>query len=320
LKPDLNVIIVSWNTRQLLQQCLTSVFNEPTGLNLEVFVFDNASSDGTVAMVRDLFPQVRLFANDSNIGFAAANNRILPLCQSKTILLLNSDTVVKRDALSILHGFLKDHREVGAVSAKLLHPFGKLSILECGRLPTLRTVFNHYFFLARLFPHLHFCEGVYLYAGKHDREPRRVQWISGACLMMRREAYEQTGGLTERWFMYGEDVEWCARLSQHGWKIFHVPSAEIEHRLGASADQKSPISVMPITAARELYVYLNRPSPFRSLLFDSILFCGLTIRAFSCLVRGCLSSAPDSRMWRNRANQHYAYASAVVRQRFSVGA
>src|SRR5437016_20789 len=106
IKPDLSIVIVSWNTRELLRDCLTSVFREPTGLTLEVVVADNASADSSAKMVRDSFPEVRLIENEANIGFAAANNRAFAFCHADKILLLNSDTVLKADALKLLVDFL----------------------------------------------------------------------------------------------------------------------------------------------------------------------------------------------------------------------
>src|SRR5450755_3364723 len=108
-QPDLSIVIVSWNTRELLRDCLVSVLAEPTGLKLEVFVTDNASADNSAPMVRESFPQVQVVENETNLGFAAANNRVFPLCRAEKILLLNSDTVVKGNALRVLVDFLDAH-------------------------------------------------------------------------------------------------------------------------------------------------------------------------------------------------------------------
>src|SRR5438270_5718445 len=131
-RPALSVIILSWNTRDLLRDCLTSVIGEAAGLETEIIVADNASSDGSVEMVRETFPNVRIIENKTNLGFAVANNRVFPLCRSDKILLLNSDTIVKPQALQIMVDFLDQHPDVGVVGPKLIHPHARLDVLGCG--------------------------------------------------------------------------------------------------------------------------------------------------------------------------------------------
>jgi len=308
MRPDLSIIIISWNTRELLRECLTSVFAEPSGLKLEVFVADNASSDGSAEMVREAFPQVCVIENKENLGFATANNRVLPLCHAGTILLLNSDTVVKGDAFRVMLQFLAEHPDVGAVGPKLLHPQTKLSVLGCGHQPTLRTLFNHYFFLARLLPHISIFEGVHFYVGKHDHEPRAVGWISGASLMLRLEVYKQIGGLNERWFMYGEDVEWCARMLAREWKIYQVPAAVVDHFGGASLAQNASASLLPLVASRELFIQTQQPSRWQLFAFDLIHVCGLAMRSVGYLVRSGLAPAHERALWRAKSKTYYGFA------------
>src|SRR5437763_1135081 len=166
-QPDISAVIVSWNTRDFLRDCLNSVFAETTGLQIEVIVVDNNSTDGSADMVRSEFPQVRLVQNETNLGFAAANNRAFPLCNAEKILLLNSDTVVIGNALRTLADFLDRHPEAAVVAPKLEQSHA-VDILGCGRQLSLRTAANHWLFLARLFPHHSIFEGVYYYRGKHD--------------------------------------------------------------------------------------------------------------------------------------------------------
>ena len=306
--PDLSVVIISWNTRELLRDCLTSVFSEPTGLTLEVFVADNASSDGSAEMVRDSFPQVQLIQNETNLGFAAANNRIFPLCHADKILLLNSDTVVIGNALRVLVDCLDRHREAGAVAPKLNQTGAGIDILGCGELITLRTSINHWLFLARMFPRVRAFEGIYHYAGAHDDITREVGWVSGACMLVRRAAIEQVGPLSERWFMYAEDQEWCARMKDHEWKIYHVPEAVVEHRHGASFNQNPEVSVLPLKAIRGLFIHLNRPSPAQLLVHDWILTLGLMLRGLGEFLRS-IAGQPDLReLRRNRSKKFLADA------------
>ena len=152
MQPDLSMVIISWNTRDLLHKCLSSVFDNAGSLALEVFVVDNNSSDGSVAMIRESFPQVHVVQNDHNVGFAAANNQAFAKCASEFELLLNSDTIVVGEALQTLITFARAHPEAAAIGPRLLHPRLKLRVLGCGYQPTLWREFTHQFGLSQLFP------------------------------------------------------------------------------------------------------------------------------------------------------------------------
>src|SRR5437016_2817047 len=191
---DLSVIIVSWNTRDLLRQCLRSVFQNALHLKLQVLVVDNASTDESATMVRSEFPDVRVIQNTINVGFARANNQALPDCLSELVLLLNPDTLVLDRALEELVEFLRQHPGAGAVGPKLLHPRLDLRVLGCGNQPTLWRVFTHYSFLSSLVPNFKAFEGIHLFVGIHDRQVREVGWISGACLLARKAALTDAGG------------------------------------------------------------------------------------------------------------------------------
>src|SRR5256714_1826586 len=300
-KPDISVVIVNWNTRDLLRDCLNSVFAEPTGLQIEAIVVDNKSSDGSAEMVRSEFPQVRLVQNETNLGFAAANNRAFPLCRAEKILLLNSDTVVYANALRTLAEFLDRHREAAAVAPKLEQSHA-VDILGCGRQLSLRTAANHWLFPARLFPGVRAFEGVYYYRGKHDDRAREVDWVAGACMLVRRSVIEQIGPLGEQWFMYAEDQEWCARMKNSGWKIYHLPDAVVEHRHGASFEQKPELAMLPLKASRDLFVQLNAPTRAQLVAYDLIVCLGLAMRGLGESIRsvGGSTSVRDFRRRRAR--------------------
>jgi N-acetylglucosaminyl-diphospho-decaprenol L-rhamnosyltransferase len=312
MKPDVSIVIVSWNTRELLRDCLTSVFRECGGLTLEVFVVDNASTDSSPEMVRASLPEVRLIENEANIGFAAANNRAFAFCQADKILLLNSDTVLKAGALKLLVDFLDLHREAAAVAPKL-EQSQTVDILGCGRQLSLRTAMNHWLFFARLFPRMRSLEGIYYYREKHDNVVREVDWVSGACMLVRKTVIEQVGPLNEQWFMYAEDQEWCARMKIAGWKIFHLPEAIVEHRHGASFEQNPEISLLPLKASRDLYVRLNEPSRAGLMLYDLIVGIGLTLRGIGYFVRSMGETTDTARARRNRSKMFFVNAVATLR-------
>lgn len=309
--PQLSIVIISWNTRELLRACLVSVFAEPN-LALEVIVVDNASCDGTPTMLRNLFPQICVIENGENLGFAKANNLALPHCSAPYILLLNSDTIVRGHALSVMLTFLESHLNVAAVGPKLLHPRLQLDVLGCGGQPTLRRTFNHYFFLARLFPNIRSLEGLYCYLGVHDRAPRSVGWISGACLMVRRELIKTIGGLNDRWFMYGEDVEWCARMLASGMEIYHVPAAVVEHHSGASTEQHTEGYSLPIRASRDVFIQMNHPSFIELFLHDAIRVIGFSLRSIAYFARSLVANPEQKPMWRSRSRTFAAYSRVAA--------
>lgn len=309
--PDLSIVIVSWNTRDLLADCLNSVMVNARHLSLQVIVIDNGSADGSAAMVRSEFPGVQLVENEANIGFAAANNRALPLCSAEYVLLLNPDTRVIGPALTILSDFLREHPPVGAVGPKIVHPQSRFRTLSCGYQPTIRTIFNHYFFLSRLFPESPAFRGYQLLMGVHDKQPRVVEWLSGVCLMVRRQVIEQVGPLREDWFMYAEDLEWCERISAGGWGLVHVPTAIVEHHQGASAQQNEAVRTMWVQSLKRYFVMRTKATRLQSLVFNTVLGMGLLFRAALYWGQG-LAPRPDRRMWQAESRRFWAYALAAL--------
>jgi N-acetylglucosaminyl-diphospho-decaprenol L-rhamnosyltransferase len=233
---DLSVVVVSYNTRELLAACLESVFRplERSNLQAQVFVVDNASSDGSAAMVRERFPQVRLIANQENRGFAAANNQALRQSQSRYALLLNPDTEVQGDALGTLVRFMDGNPRVGVAGAKLLYPDGWVQH-SAFAFPTLAQALfdffpiHHRLIRSRL-------NGRYPLRW-YDGPPFPVDHPLGACLIARREAIEQVGLLDERFFIYCEEIDWCLRFKGAGWEVYCVPQAEVVHHVAQSTSQ-----------------------------------------------------------------------------------
>jgi GT2 family glycosyltransferase len=304
---DLSIVIVSWNTRELLRNCLRSVFDNPGRLALEVFVVDNNSSDGSVTMVRDCFPRVHVIQNNQNVGFASANNQAFEQCSADFVLLLNSDTIVIESALRTLVDFMHAHPESGAIGPRLLHPRLKLRVLGCGYQPTLWRQFTHQFGLSQLFPQTTLFRGIHLFTKLHDDEVREVEWISGACLLVRKTVIERIGGLNERWFMYAEDMEWCRRMIAADWKLYSVPDAIVEHHLSASTKQRDDAELISISAERSYFAYAQKPARSTLFLFDLVCTFGNLLRSMLFFTRS-LTDAPHAQMWRSRARLFARYA------------
>jgi GT2 family glycosyltransferase len=232
-RPDLSIIIVSWNVRDLLQNCLRSVLAE-TNLALQIIVVDSASTDGSPEMITELFPQVELVACQENVGFPGGNNLGIARANGRYILLLNPDTIVHGDALAKMVSYLEQNPQVGVVGPQLLNEDGSVQSSR-RRFPTLRTAFFESTWLQPYAP-----QGVlddYFVRDVGDDETAVVEWVMGACLMTRQEVVAQVGGLDEKYFMYSEELDYCRRIHEAGWQVVYYPQAQVTHLSGKSSEQ-----------------------------------------------------------------------------------
>jgi len=239
-----SIVIVNWNTKGLLAECLASIEANPPAGGLEVIVVDNASVDGSVEMIRESFPQVTLLVNETNVGFAGANNRGITHSRGDYVLLLNSDTVVRAGALEALLLFMEEQPDAGAAGARLLNRDGSLQH-SCSALPTLLREGMHLF-------HLDYRQRRMM-QGWDIEQPRQVDVLLGACLLVRREALEQVGLMDEGYFMYSEEVDYCRRLRDAGWRLYWVPRAEVVHYGGQSTRQVATEMFLQLYAAKLRY-------------------------------------------------------------------
>lgn len=238
---DLSVVIVSWNVRDLLRRCLHSVLGPLTPdreLSIEIIVVDNASDDGSPDMVQAEFPQVRLIANGDNRGFTAANNQGLLESTGRCLLLLNPDTEVVGDALPTMMAYMDAHPEVGALGPQLCYPDGRLQSSR-RRFPTFATALVESTVVQEWWRDNPILRRYYM-ADTPDDAIQSVDWVVGACLLVRREVYEQVGGLDEGFFMYSEELDWCKRIRGAGWKVVYLPTALVIHHEGKSSEQVAP--------------------------------------------------------------------------------
>ena len=249
---DLSIVIVSYNTRDLLCACLQSVARSDGVGSRETFVVDNASSDGSADMVAAEFPWVQLIRNDVNRGYAHANNLALRRASGQKVLLLNPDTELPASAVSALMRYLDDHPDVAAVGPKLVRADGSLD-LACRRsFPSPEVAFYRLIGLARLLPNSPRFARYNLTYLDPDIEAE-VDAVAGACMLVRRDAIEQAGLLDERFFMYGEDLDWAFRMKEHGWRIRYNPSVTVLHHKGASSRQVSERATLDFYRAMRLF-------------------------------------------------------------------
>jgi len=297
---DLAIVIVNWNVRRLLQACLASVYQdlENSSLTGEVWLVDNASTDGSTEMVREQFAQARLVANETNVGFAAANNQALramgfpsaePQDLPRYVLLLNPDTEVLDDALTTMVGFLDENPHAGVAGAKLLYPDGRLQH-SAFAFPTLAQAFLDFF-------PLHYRLLNSRLNGRYPRrlyergEPFPIDHPLGAALMARREAIQQVGLLDERFFIYCEEIDWCMRMKQAGWDVYCVPRAKVVHHEARSTQQVRGEMFVALWRSRYL-LFEKHYSPFYQWAVRRIVRLGLRAekrRAMAATKRGKIS-------------------------------
>jgi N-acetylglucosaminyl-diphospho-decaprenol L-rhamnosyltransferase len=229
--PTISVIIVNFNAKDVLRNCLASLPSTAPLYEMETLVVDNASHDGSVEMARSEFPWATVIANERNMGFSAANNQALAMARGDYLLLLNCDTIVHDDALGAMADFLSTHPQAGAVSTILLNDDGSYQ-QAAYRFNTLWSEFCEHTKLRKAPEPLRIMMRL---SYPVPRKPMRVDWVTGAVLMVKREVYEKVGGLDEAFFMYAEDADWCARIRSAGYSTWLIPERQITHLGGRSS-------------------------------------------------------------------------------------
>ena len=226
--PELSIIVVNWNTRDLLRDCLAALYAADLPRLTEIIVVDNASTDGSAAMVLAEFPEVDLLVSERNLGYARANNQALKRARGRHVLLLNSDTRVSPPAIRLLMCLMDAHPNAGACAPRLVTTNGVAQPFAYGGEPTLIYLLRRAVVRWLLRRDLHDWE---------RPEVHEVDWASGACLLVRRDALDAVGPLDESMFMYFEDVDWCLRLRKLGWRVLVQPEAVVTHIGGQSLRQ-----------------------------------------------------------------------------------
>ncbi|MBI4321803.1 MAG: glycosyltransferase family 2 protein [Chloroflexi bacterium] len=305
IMPDVSIIIVNWNAKGFLEGCLESLHRDSCRATFEVLVIDNASEDGSAAMVALRFPHVKIIANGDNRGFAKANNQGILQSEGRHILLLNPDTVVFAGALDSMVDYLDNHCDVGAVGPRTIGPRGE-------------TLESFSFFPG---PRLLLRGMAIIAVGSYYRDeklkslaPRQVDWVGGACLLVRREALAEVGLLDEAFFMYWEEADLCLRLRQKRWKTYYLPEPKIIHYLGRSAAQADRVLIHGILLqewARSAERMLKKHYPFwvRSLFRAAVL--GMT--AVSLLFwLGVYAASPSRRANAREIIRAYSLVLGII--------
>ena len=229
---ELSIIIVNWNSKDYLEQCLRSVVAHTRDLAFEVIVVDSGSFDGCGEMLGQRHPTVRFLQSHHNVGFASANNMGARMARGDVLLFLNPDTELHGNAILRLHSALEVNRAAGVLGPKLLNTDGSLQVTCVQALPTILNQLLDIDQLHRWFPKRRLWTNAAMFDGRTG--PESVEAISGACMMIRREVFDRVGGFSEDYFMYAEDLDLCWKVGLHGFKNLYVPSAEVVHHGGGS--------------------------------------------------------------------------------------
>ena len=224
---DITIVIVNWNTKDLLRDCLESIYKTVRNITFEIIVVDNASYDDSVAMLGEKFPGVRIIENSENRGFAAANNQAFAVMRGRYALLLNTDTVLTEDAVHELFAFMENHDDAAMAGGQLLNSDGSRQN-SIANFPTVLSLLANTSVLEYLFPR-RFPSKRYAH-----KEPLEVESVIGACMLVRKKAMDEVGMFDERYFFFFEETDWACQMRPAGWKIYHVPSALIYHLQGQS--------------------------------------------------------------------------------------
>jgi len=289
---ELSICVVSWNTRELLASCLASIELHLGDVEHEVIVADNASHDGSPSMLRERFPDVCLISNGENLGFARATNQAVDQSTGRYFLLLNSDTRLIDDSVKRMLTFMDQCPEAGMAGACLLNP--DLSVQDYPtRLPSLWGHLEQTLGLGH--------RPVRLCGTSRQRgvDPRAVERVKGACLMVRRETVREIGLLDESLFLYSEEDDWCLRAGEAGWRVYYLPAARVVHHGRASVNQVAERMFLQLYKSKVAF-YRKHHGPVKALLLKSILFFGnwahLVLAGVQYAISGCHRAADAARL------------------------
>lgn len=294
---DLSIIIVSWNVVDRLNECLRSIFDRAIlaadgTLHIgrhtaEVYVVDNASADSSVAMVRGGFPQAKLIASSKNLGFTKGNNLALSRCQGRNILLLNPDAYLTDEAIARMLDYMETNPDVGVLGPKMFYGDGTYQSSR-RRFPTLLTALMESTLLEQWFPRNRWVRA-YRMADTPDGQTQDVDWVMGACMLVRGEAVQCVGVLDERFFMYSEELDWCRRIARAGWRIVYLPGATVVHHEGQSSDQAAGARHIHFETSKVLY-FRKHHGAFQGELLRYFLLATYRYRLVEEALKGLLGS------------------------------
>jgi hypothetical protein len=278
----IDLVIVNYNSSELLHDCLASIKCSCNGSRPNVVVTDNGSRD-PIEYIRKTYSDITIVRNRENIGFSKAINAILSKTDAPYIVLLNPDTIVLTNHfLESVSDFMDLHPDVGILGPGVLEPDGRIqgSARSFPRFHSL--FFGRRSFLTKIFPQSRLASANILTKNTNNTEPLEVDWVSGACMVIRRQALQQVGMMDERFFMYWEDVDWCKRMWDMGWKVMYWPGVKIMHHVGGSSESRVVRSVLEFH--KSALLYFNKHIKKKRSLFLPPIYAAISLRFFGILL------------------------------------
>lgn len=275
---DLSNIIITFNSAPYVENCLNSIFAQQSNVNYETIVIDNASTDSSVDIVKKKFPNVILKVNSINLGFSAAINQAVNLTTGKYILLLNPDTVLSRNFLEKLFNFIKEFSDCSIAGVKIIDTNDKHQPSSWKKMSLLTVFFEN------LLPYQLSIKLV----TKNSTTLTQVENVCGACMLIRRDVFEELGGFDERFFLYYEEIDFCLRANQRGYKVYYNPYVEVVHFASKSSSNHREIFFFNLYNNKLLFIRKHYSYPFYIVAFILVLI-GLSLRAAISFIAGCLS-------------------------------
>ena len=276
----IDLIIVNYKSADFLKSCLSSIYENINGFHVNIHVIDNGSHDH-IHLIKSIFPEINLTINGDNLGFAKAANNIIKKTSAPYVVVLNPDTIIFDGFFDSIISYIQYHPNVGVVGPKILDPDG--SIQGSARaFPNFRSaLYGRTSFLTRIFPNSPKTYSNIISFSSDGTNPLKVDWVSGACQVIRRNALEDVGLYDERFFLYWEDVDLCKRVKRRGWEIIYFPQAAIEHRVGGSSDHRLFCSIFEFH--KSAYQYFTKHMKLHSLSLKAFIFLGISLRFFGIL-------------------------------------
>ena len=275
---SLDVIIVNYNSTPQLLQCVRSLLSASEGTSLSIHIQDNASQKGDVSVVVKDFPEVLLNRNSRNLGFAKAVNRAIKNGSAPYVLILNPDTLVLPGLLSATLGYMENHPEVGVLGPRILDSDGVVQGSARSFPNLLTALFGRKSILSKIMPHNPITRENILTVQSDGMNPMEVDWVSGACMLVRRDVIDSVGHFDERFFMYWEDADWCRRMWRKGWKVIYFPEASMIHHVGVSSESNIYRSVLEFH--RSIYRLFDKHAEGLNIYLKPLVFWGLLYRFF----------------------------------------
>jgi N-acetylglucosaminyl-diphospho-decaprenol L-rhamnosyltransferase len=281
----LSISIVNLNTRELLSNCLRSIYAHPPECEFEVIVVDNGSTDGSYSHIKENFPFIRLIRNETNTGFAFPNNQAIRVSKGKYHLLLNSDTIILEHTLQTLVSFAESHPTAGLVGSLCLNPDGSVQASYNNSV----TLFSECLLAMGLAKYFYGVE--FPSASQNDSQKSKACfWVGGTCLLARREAMDEVGLLDEGYFFYSEDLDWCVRMKQAGWQVFYCAEAQVIHLGGQTADRKSAAQLIRLYQSKARF-FKKHHGKLQAFLLVIIVRTAALLKAFFLNLKGIFGNA-----------------------------